>query len=84
MRGRERILQNLEDLYRGEFSKADDANDDARMAALNFDFQRDQLYLEVMLDLRDLFAAPEAEEEDKTSLLEKAQAIRRLTKLRGP
>jgi hypothetical protein len=81
MRGRERILRNLEDLYRAEFGKAAEAKDAARMTALDFDFQRDQLYLEVMLDLRDLFAVSDTEPE-KASLLDKAEALRRLTKLR--
>jgi hypothetical protein len=50
------------------------------MASLDLDYQRDQLQLEVLLDIRDILT-PEVE--DKTiSLLEKAQSIRRLTKLR--
>jgi hypothetical protein len=52
------------------------------MARLDLEYQRDQLHLEVLLDLRDLLL-PEPPQEDKTSsLIEKAQQIRRLTKLR--
>ena len=81
MRGRDRILKNLEDLYRAEYARANEEADGDRMAELDFGFQRDQLYLEVMLDLRDTLAVSE-DDSGKTSLLEKAQAIRRLTKLR--
>ena len=42
---------------------------------------RDQIHLEVLLDIRDLLSAPPAEEKG-SSLLEKAQAIKQLTKLR--
>jgi hypothetical protein len=55
------------------------------MARLDFDFQKDQLYLEILLDIRELLAAmePGKDSEGKTtSLLERAQAIRRLTRLR--
>jgi hypothetical protein len=50
------------------------------MSALDMDYQRDQLQLEVLLDIRDLLA-PEAVD-TTTSLLEKAQSLRKLTKLR--
>ena len=80
MRHRERVLQSLENVYRSAFSAAETAGDTERMAALDLDYQRDQLQLEVLLDIRDLLA-PDVE--DKTiSLLEKAQSIRKLTKLR--
>lgn len=84
MRQRERILQNLEDLYREAFSRAEEAGDGARMERLDFDFQRDQLNLEVLLDLRDLLAEPDPTEEGGgvPSLLEKAKKLRGLTKLR--
>ena len=50
------------------------------MARLDIGYQRDQLELELLLDIRDLLMP---EEKDKTtSLLEKAQQIRKLTKLR--
>ena len=81
MRGRDRILKNLEDLYRAEYDRANESEDAARMAELDFGYQRDQLYLEVMLDLREALSVAD-DESNKTSLLEKAQAIRRLTKLR--
>jgi len=85
MRDRRRILDNLDELYRGAFERAvDDGNDDDK-ARLDFHFQRDQLFLEAVLDVRDLLAPvqpAEKVEEKAASILEKAQALRRLTKLR--
>jgi hypothetical protein len=85
MRERDKILGNLEGLYREGFRRAEDGGDQDAMARMDFEFQRDQLHLEVLLDIRELLAAmetPKNAEGTTTSLLEKAQAIRRLTKLR--
>jgi hypothetical protein len=85
MRDRQKILDNLNDLYREAFRRAEEKGEEESMAGLDFDFQRDQLYLEVALDLRELLAAMDTgkdEDGTTTSLLEKAQAIRRLTRLR--
>ena len=49
---------------------------------LDFEFQRDQLYLEVLLDLRDLMSSSPEDEKSTSSLLEKAQQLRNLTRLR--
>jgi hypothetical protein len=83
MRDRERILQSLEKVYRGAFAAAEEAGDAPQMARLDLEYQRDQLNLEALLDIRDLLLPDQPPQEDKTtSLLEKAQRIRRLTKLR--
>jgi hypothetical protein len=85
MRDRQRILGNLEEMYREAFGRAEKKGDDESKARLDFEFQRDQLYLEVALDLRELLSAMESGKDGEgktTSLLEKAQAIRRLTRLR--
>ena len=83
MRSRERVLQSLEKEYVGAFSEAENAGDAARMERLDMDYQRDQLQLEVLLDIRDLLLPEQGDSADKTiSLLEKAQSIRKLTKLR--
>ena len=50
------------------------------MERLDLEYQRDQLQLEILLDIRDLLI-PE-KPDATTSLLEKAQNIRKLTKLR--
>jgi hypothetical protein len=81
MRSRSRVLQSLEGVYREAFESAQERKDTAEMARLDLEYQRDQLQLEVLLDLRDLLSTPEAEEKGP-SLLERAQALRRLTKLR--
>jgi hypothetical protein len=56
------------------------------MARLDFGYQRDQLYLEAILDLRELLAAMDTpsrlRRRKATSLMEKAQALRRFTRLR--
>ena len=80
MRSRERVLQSLENVYRGVFRVAEEAGDADAMTRLDLDYQRDQLQLEVLLDIRELLT-PEQQGETE-SLLEKAQKIRRLTKLR--
>jgi hypothetical protein len=85
MRDRQRIVGNLEALYRESFDKARAGADQARMERLEFDFQRDQLYMEILLDLRDLLSVPGGEEQPEggvTSLLDKAQKLRNLTRLR--
>jgi hypothetical protein len=81
MRDRQRILDNLEKLYRDELERSADA-ESVDVARLDFDFQRDQIYLEVMLDLRDLLGETPDEEESTSSLLDKAQKLRNLTRLR--
>jgi len=77
------VLQSLEKVYRAQFEAASEATDQATMARLDLDYQRDQLQLEVLLDIRELLLPPEEGVEDKAaSLLEKANKLRRLTKLR--
>ena len=85
MRDRQKILGNLETLYREGFQQAEEKGDLAAMVRMDFDFQRDQLYLEALLDIRELMTVLDTgkgEPETTTSLLEKAQALRRLTRLR--
>lgn len=84
MRQRERVLQSLESVYRDAFEAARERGDQAEMARLDLEYQRDQLHLELLLDIRGLLAepAPKAAAEGKeTSILEKAQSLRKLTKL---
>ena len=80
MRARDRILSNLEELYRETYERARAAGDQRRLEELDAAYVRDQLMLEILLDIRDLFSvAPAA---SGGSALEKLEAIRRLTKLR--
>ena len=81
MRDRQRILDNLEKLYRNELDRSA-GTEGVGGERLDFEFQRDQLYLEVILDLRDLMSGSPEEEKSTSSLLEKAQQLRNLTRLR--
>lgn len=86
MRERSKILENLEAAYRDRFSRAESSEDEEAMARLDFDYQRDQLFLEAILDVRDGLQVPETQAEEGgsrvESLLEKAERLRRLTRLR--
>lgn len=88
MRAKSKIVSSLEGIYAEAFSRAEKAGDHERMAALDFGFQRDQVMLEVMLDLRDGLAGGredgsggEAGLLGKAGLLDKARAVRKFTKL---
>lgn len=52
-RSRDRILANLDDMYREAFERAKSAGDEAQMTALDFAYRREQLYFEILLDIRD-------------------------------
>ena len=52
-RSRERILTNLEDMYREGFERAKASGDTSQMASLDFAYRREQLYFEILLDIRD-------------------------------
>ncbi len=52
-RSRERILANLDDMYREAFERAKHSEDEAAMKSLDFAYRREQLYFEILLDVRD-------------------------------
>jgi hypothetical protein len=52
-RSRERIMENLETMYREAFERAKTTGDDHQMATLDFAYRREQLYLEILLDIRE-------------------------------
>ena len=52
-RSRERILANLDDMYREAFERAKTTADANQMATLDFAYRREQLYFEILLDVRD-------------------------------
>jgi len=52
-RPRERILANLDEMYREAFERAKASGDQAQMATLDFAYRREQLYFEILLDVRD-------------------------------
>lgn len=79
-RPREKILENLESIYREAYERAKAIDDPGRMMDLDASYQREQLLLEVLMDVRDaLYALGEPAEK---SALEKLQALKKLTKLR--
>lgn len=78
-RPRERILENLENIYREAYSRAKERDDTGRMLDLDAAYQREQLLLEVLLDVRDaLYAIGDAP--SSQSALEKIKALRNLTR----
>lgn len=87
-RPRDRILANLESIYREAYDRAKAASDQARMADLDAVYQREQLLLEVLLDIRDTLASQPAASpvaSDKTTSSDPIAAletIHRITKLR--
>lgn len=91
MRDRRKVLDSLEATYREAFERAKERDDAEAMTTLDLDFQRDQLHFEILLDIRDLMTAAEATGEGKekaslleegSALIEKAGALRRMTRLR--
>jgi hypothetical protein len=52
-RSRERILENLDEMYREAFERAKQSEDASQMATLDFAYRREQLYFEILLDVRD-------------------------------
>ncbi|MDQ3520244.1 MAG: hypothetical protein M3466_17810, partial [Gemmatimonadota bacterium] len=52
-RSRERVLANLDDMFGEAFERAKASGDDAQMQTLDFAYRREQLYFEILLDIRD-------------------------------
>ncbi len=94
-RPRERILANLEAIYREAYDRAKAAGDQIRMVDLDASYQREQLLLEVLLDVRDAVQAGRApapgdggsgggggDTRAKTDPIAALETIHRITKLR--
>jgi hypothetical protein len=79
MRTRDRIVANLESVYREAYERAKETDDKDRMLDLDASFQREQLILEVLLDVRDALATfgekPAAE-----SALDKINTLRNIAR----
>lgn len=80
-RPRDRILDNLDAVYRDAYGRAKEAGDDGRMVDLDSSYQREQLILEVLLDIRDSLVTL-GEESASKSGIEKLEAIRRLARFK--
>lgn len=79
-RSRERILANLESIYREAYGRAEAVGDSHRMQDLDASYQREQLILEVLLDVRDALLA--AGEPPAKSAMDKLDVLKRLARLR--
>lgn len=81
-RPRDRILANLETVYREAYERAKTAGDERRMADLDSAYQREQLLLEVLLDIRDALGALPQAAATGLDPLAAIETLRRVTKLR--
>ena len=79
MRSRDRIVANLESIYREAYERAKAADNKDRMMDLDASFQREQLILEVLLDVRDALASI-GEKPASESALEKINTLRKIAK----
>jgi hypothetical protein len=52
-RTRTTILNDLDEMYREAFERAKAIADQTQMATLDFAYRREQLYFEILLDVRD-------------------------------
>lgn len=52
-RTRTAVLDNLDEMYREAFNRAKESGDDSQLATLDFAYRREQLYFEILLDIRD-------------------------------
>ena len=52
-RMRSTILNDLDEMYREAFERAKASSDQSQMATLDFAYRREQLYFEILLDVRD-------------------------------
>jgi len=52
-RSRSTILNDLDEMYREAFERAKASGDQSQMATLDFAYRREQLYFEILLDVRD-------------------------------
>jgi hypothetical protein len=79
MRSRDRIVANLESIYREAYERAKATDDKNRMMDLDASFQREQLILEVLLDVRDALGAI-GEKPAGESALQKINTLRNIAK----
>ena len=70
----------FEQLYRESYQRATEAGETIRMVELESAYIRDQLMLEILLDIRDLFAVAPAAPPSGSSALEKLESLRRLAR----
>ena len=74
----DRILENLESIYRESYERASAEGAANRMTELESAYMRDQLMLEILLDIRDLFSVAPGSTKAGASTIETLERIRRL------
>ncbi len=85
MRPRQQILDNLDSVYREAYDRAKALKDERRMADLDAAYQREQLLLEVLLDIRDGVSGSSQQKppaDSGGSPMAALDTIRRITRLR--
>ena len=80
-RTRDRILENLDAVYREAYDRAKNASDEPRMMDLDASYQREQLILEVLLDVRDALLTLSESTASKAGL-DKLEALKKLTRFK--
>ena len=82
-RQRQEILDNLDAVYREAYERAKQGGDERRMLDLDAAYQREQLLLEVLLDIRDgLSGLKPARSDAGGNPIAAIDTIRNLTRLR--
>lgn len=81
-RPRQQILDNLDSVYREAYDRAKKSSDEGRMADLDAAYQREQLLLEILLDIRDSLSGAASKRDAGTTPMAALDTIRRLTRLR--
>jgi len=81
-RPRQHILDNLDSVYREAYDRAKKTGDERRMADLDAAYQREQLLLEVLLDIRDGLGKASPKPDPGANPIAALDTIRRITKLR--
>jgi hypothetical protein len=82
-RQRQQILDNLDAVYREAYERAKQGGDERRMLDLDAAYQREQLLLEVLLDIRDgLSGLKPAKSDAGWNPIAAIDTIRNLTRLR--
>ena len=82
-RQRQQILDNLDAVYREAYERAKQGGDERRMLDLDAAYQRKQLLLEVLLDIRDgLSGLKPAKSDAGGNPIAAIDTIRNLTRLR--
>ena len=80
-RHRDRIMDNLETVFRDAYDRASGTDDGGRMADLDSSYQREQLLLEVLLDIRDALEATETKSATEVAV-EKINILRKIVRPR--